>query len=91
MEQQINIIKGESYRLQLFVGMRNSLGVMRTLESFYKDPGWEPSGLDLHVGRGRERDLDDTTKRISKVLGEESVRRHEDEPEAILKFATWWL
>lgn len=47
--------------------------------------------MDLHVGRGRESDLDDTTKPVSKVLGGESARRHEKEPEAILKFATWWL
>lgn len=47
---------------------------MRTLESFYKGPGWQRSGSDLRIGNGRERDLNDATKQISKMLGEEWVR-----------------
>lgn len=37
------------------------------------------------------RDLGDTTKQISKVLGEESVRGLMEESEAILRFTTWQL
>lgn len=54
---------------------------MRTLNSFYKGPGclrW--GGTSLLV--------DDTTKGVSQVLGEESVRGLKDESEAILHFAT---
>lgn len=53
-EQQINIIKGESYRLQLCVGMRNRRAVLRTRERFYKGPGWQQAGLNHGVGSGRE-------------------------------------
>lgn len=57
---------------------------MRTLESFYKGPGWQRSGSDVSISNGGERDLNDATKQISEMLGEEGGLKQE----AILNFAT---
>lgn len=57
---------------------------MRTLESFYKGPGWQRSGSDVSISNGGERDLSDATKQISEMLGEEGGLKQE----AILNFAT---